>query len=356
MLNLAEYRTVVNGELSRQYASGMPIARQVDPFFAGLLAEMERFIARGGKRLRPYLLYLAYIGAGGTEETKILPIAAALEILHNFLLIHDDIIDRDLIRYGALNIQGAYLERLHADLQPAKAERHAAEIALLAGDVAHLLSSRAVLNAPLPAELLVKVMQIIHEATLSVAGGELIDSLLPLHLAELEADEARIMRIYTYKTASYTFELPIRLGVLLAGGNTVATERAITDCAQPLGIAYQLSDDLLGIFGNEAQTGKPADSDILEGRETLLRHFARKNLNGRSADILDRTYGNSQATAIDVAAVRQVLETEGIRADVERLRDSYFDQAEAALPQIGLNQEVSIQLGLLITDIRSRVS
>ena len=355
MLTLSEYRSEVNGELSRQYASAMPLARQVDPFFAGLLAEMERFIARGGKRLRPYLLYLAYVGSGGGQEVSLLPVAAALEILHNFLLIHDDIIDRDLVRYGSLNVQGTYLERLAADLNPAVAQRHAAEIALLAGDVAHLLSSRAVLNAAFPAELLLAAMRIIHDVTLSVAGGELIDSLLPLQLAELEASEERIMRVYVYKTASYTFELPMRLGFLLAG-KTEVPEASIAAFALPLGIGYQLSDDLLGIFGEQAETGKPADSDIREGRETLLRQFARKKLSGAAAETFDVTYGNPQASSIEINQIRQMLEAEGIRADVERLCTHYFNQADAALPALRLTNEAHGRMAELIRSIRSRTS
>jgi geranylgeranyl pyrophosphate synthase len=107
---------------------------------------METFILRGGKRLRPYMMYLAYKGFSGMQDESILPVTVSLELLHNFLLIHDDIIDQDTMRYGGKNISGVYKDYF-AELGDDEAKRNANNVALLAGDISHLMSSRVIIES-----------------------------------------------------------------------------------------------------------------------------------------------------------------------------------------------------------------
>lgn len=355
MLSISTYKDHVNQELLRQYTYWKPLAESVDPLFWNLLEEMERFIVRGGKRLRPYLLYVSYLGAGGDKEDDILPIAAGLEMLHNFLLIHDDILDRDVMRYGGPNIQGVYRSKLMKHFTPEQSTQFGEDIALIAGDVAHLLSSQSVLNSPLPAERKVEALKLIHHTTFRVAGGELVDVMLPFDLPDVSVTTDRVARLYSNKTAVYTFETPIRLGMILAG-RSEADMTPITPFAEALGIAYQIMDDLLGVFGTSEETGKPVDSDIKEGKRTLLYYFAHQMLPASEFIAFQEVYGNANATDDEIAKLKKQLEKHGVKTRVEEVRDTYFAQAKEHMPQLRLEATATAALNKLIDKIEQRTS
>jgi geranylgeranyl diphosphate synthase type II len=335
MKSLQEFKTTVTTEIEAILSRYETDAHSIDPVFADLVHDMKTFLTHGGKRLRAYFMYLAYVGFGGKDEEAIVPIAAALELLHGFLLIHDDVIDMDTVRYGMPNITGMYEHKL--SVLPHDRARHIAEsAAILAGDVAHIMSSQLVMNSSFSDAVKVAVSRCIFEATMRVAGGEHLDVMVSVDPQLAHITEERLLSMYYNKTASYTFELPLRVGALLAreamhGAAYETSHEAVQDTAhqadivniqkfaRAIGIAYQITDDILGVFGDAVETGKSNDSDIREGKRTLL--YA-KAMNVLPEDIRARfasLYGKAHATAEEIAEVRMILEQRGVRAEAQAL-------------------------------------
>ncbi|HSH31368.1 MAG TPA: polyprenyl synthetase family protein, partial [Candidatus Saccharimonadales bacterium] len=135
-LSLAEVRQEIDQRLEGLFEVKIKQAHGIDPLYGQMLERMALFIRRGGKRMRPYLTYLSYIGCGGSDTAAILDVAASQELYHNFLLIHDDIIDRDLMRYDGPNLSGLYMEKFQKELADLGEARHYADaMAMLAGDL-----------------------------------------------------------------------------------------------------------------------------------------------------------------------------------------------------------------------------
>lgn len=264
-----------------------------------------RLIKAGGKRLRPYLVAQAYSMYDGEEKLNILPVAAAHELLHLSMLVHDDIIDRDDIRYGILNVSGAYKQR-YKHIEVPDSNHHASSAALLAGDV--LLSSAydIILNSRLDASSKVIAAQQIARSVFAVVGGELLDMESVLY----ELESADPLMIAEYKTAVYSFVGPLQSGALLAG----APEE---DCVMlgnygiNLGMAFQLADDMLGVFGDAEITGKSVVSDIKEGKRTYLMQQAYRLATPEQLIVLDKYVGLQSITSEQAEIVRNILQESG---------------------------------------------
>lgn len=337
MYTLTEYKEIISAEIHAQLTHYRVQAAEIDPLFADLLEAMDVYTARGGKRFRPYLLYLAYVGGGGEDRKGIHQVGAALELIHTFLLIHDDIVDRDLERYGGLNIQGVYKEKFAHHFPENQAKQYGGDVALLAGDTAHLLSTRLITQADLTDTEKIAVLNSFTEVTLQVAGGELVDVLLSMNIPEVTADLERIIRVYTYKTAVYTVYLPLEVGLRLAGKKIDPI--LLKKIAIPLGIAFQLRDDLLGIFGETATTGKSADGDIREGKRTLLYAYALAK-SGKNRAEFEQLYGLAGLTKDQAERVRVIIKESGACAEIEQLITQHTQEAQQSLPEVGLTKVV----------------
>ncbi len=354
MKTLSEYKSIVNAEIEQQFSTLEVFTGEIDPLFTELVQTIKGYMSAGGKRFRPYLMYLAYKGAGGTNEDEIISVAAALELLHSFLLIHDDIIDNDYVRYGVQNVEGVYQQKF-ASLGTESAKRYASNVAILAGDITHVLSSQAIAKAELTPEVKALIFNVMLESTMKVAGGELVDVLVSTGLDDIEVTEERILRMYEHKTASYTFELPLRLGYLVAQ----QSEQYITEIKKlstALGIAYQLTDDLIGVFGNSAETGKSNDGDIREGKRTILYCKALHMLPADQKARFLKLYGNPHATDEDISEVRALFETYNIKKETELLRDTYTKDAQSWLNAIVSSEPAQLAFQNMIATLQSRTA
>lgn len=256
-------------------------AGKIDARYARLWQAIDVYLQAGGKRIRPYLMLLAYEAYGGEVTEGAIKVAAAWELLHACLLIHDDIIDRDLTRHGQPNIAGVYEKLYQADLGNETAH-YAASAALLAGDVVLAGAHQLVLESGMPAEDIVLVSRQLNDALFSVAGGELLDIEMNMQLVR----DANPLKVAKYKTAQYSFEFPLVCGALLADvpEADIARLRAVS---LHLGVAFQLTDDLLGVFGDEQVTGKSAHTDIREKKRTVLLQQAFTSLRAEEASRLE---------------------------------------------------------------------
>ena len=324
-----EVKSQVNQIIQQVIEQQKQRAEVIDVAYGQLWQEVGALIMAGGKRLRPYLNYLAYASFNGKNE-EIFTVAAAQEFLHFALLIHDDIIDRDTIRYGRKNIMGNY-EAIYAEAA-SDASHFASGAALMAGDLALSQAYTLINQTSFAADKKSEALRYLSASIFEVAGGELLDM-----EAAFQRSGADYFKIARYKTASYSFIYPLLTGAVLASAPTTALEH-LRHYGRDLGIAYQLSDDLLGLYGDEESIGKPVISDLREGKKTHLFELIQQSSNKADQSYFNRVWGNPEVTMEDVKRVRQIGLDTNAKDRVEKLMRDYAHQALKSLGQLKLSE------------------
>jgi geranylgeranyl diphosphate synthase type I len=272
---------------------------------------LREYVLRGGKRLRGALVVLGFEAAGGPPADA-LEASIGMELLHAYLLVHDDFMDRDEVRRGGPTV--------HAALGKATGSGHlGASLAVLLGSLCEAWALELVLSAPVPAPRALAAGRLLARAVQEVTVGQMQDLSAAVG-PQLTADA--VLAVQRMKTGSYSFELPLRLGAVLAGADAAVLE-ALERFARPLGQGFQIADDLLGTFGAPEVTGKPNASDLREGKRTLL--VARALAAAAPADSarLRAGLGKSDLSEAEAAELRSVLVRSGAaqscREEAERL-------------------------------------
>lgn len=297
----------VNAVLDKFFEQSIQNAAKIDPSYERLWRNLYSLIQSGGKRLRPKMTLMTYRAFGGDDISSIIPIAAAQELLHFALLIHDDVIDRDYIRYGVANIAGHYrLEYSQYLSSPGSLTHYAHSAAILGGDLMLSGAHQLIATSELSEKDKIKAQHLLSVGVFEVAGGELLDTELSFNPYK----NGDALKVATYKTASYSFVLPLLTGAHLAGANE-ERRNTLRQYAIALGIAYQLTDDLLSVFGDERQTGKSTVSDIIEGKRTYLVEMAFEAFTPADQATFMMTFGNSKATPPEIEAAKHLLESSG---------------------------------------------
>ncbi|WP_433685821.1 polyprenyl synthetase family protein [Nocardia sp. CA-119907] len=303
------------------------------PVFVQAADALELFVLRGGKRTRPAFAWTGWLGAGGDPTgpaaAAVLNAAAALELVQACALIHDDIIDssRTRRRFPTVHVD---FEQRHRDRGWAGDSEHfGTSVAILIGDLALAWADDMVHAAGLDAAGLARFAPVWALMRTEVLGGQLLD----IH-GESAGDESvtAALRINRYKTAAYTVERPLHLGAALADADPRLIE-AYRTFGTDIGIAFQLRDDLLGVFGDPAVTGKPSGDDLREGKRTVLVAEAlhRADATDPAAAALLRTSIGTDLTADQVEHLRGVITDLGAVDEVERRITELTEQGLAAL-------------------------
>lgn len=347
--NLASTVTYINGLLSDFLDAEYQHARQVDPAYEKLIATIKEYVLAGGKRLRPYLCMVSYMGYGGEKAADAAVMATAWELLHTAMLVHDDIIDRDTIRHGQLNITGKYQQE-YAKQSNKHAEHYANSSALLAGDLLISASHKIILQSQLPAEQKVKLLQYLNDVIFDVCGGELMDT--ETALFAINQTDAR--KIAQYKTASYSFEYPMISGAYLAGASEQELAK-IKVLGSKLGLAFQMIDDLLGVFGDKQATGKTTDGDIRERKHTVLVQQAYAKLSGADREELVALYDvSSDLSDSDIARVRQLLVDSGAREYITNEARKLTTESELLIDELAMSSAAKDILHALVAKLLKR--
>ena len=346
--DLHTVRVLVDDYITRFYAAEIARAETISPDYARLWRVLHDTYLAGGKRLRPYMVVLAYRACKGDPEGDVLSAAAALELLHCSMLIHDDIIDRDIIRHGKPNVAGQYRSVFAETLEPAKRNHLADSAALLGGDLLIMSAHRLLAESKLPAEKRLVALRLMNDAIFNVVGGELLDS----ESAIKEVADADSLTIARYKTAHYSFVTPFLMGASLAGASQ-STLVALTDYGDALGIAFQLADDLLGLFGDEEVTGKPATSDLREGRRTYLLQQAYRLASPVQRAELDGFIG-TQVTVSQLERARAIVRECGAYDATIAEITTYRNKAHAAITRAGFAPEFEAECVALIDRATAR--
>lgn len=278
-------------------------------------------VLRGGKRARPALLAAAFEACGGTGGGSAVAAAGgALELFQGYLLTHDDWMDGDDLRRGGPSVPALMRERFG---------KGGDAMSILAGDLLSAWSQRALLELDLPAPQVLGAARELSRAHEDVVHGQVLD----VHGGAREP--ADVYLVHALKTASYTVRAPVVMGARLAGASE-AQVAALTAFAEPLGVAFQLRDDVLGTFGDPAAMGKPARGDLRAGKQTALIVHALAE--PRAARVLREVLGRAEASDEDVAAAVRAVDDSGARRAVESAIDARVRQARGALERAQVDQ------------------
>ncbi len=311
------------------------IEEQKDPFNKRVLEDVLRFVKAGGKRVRPTLVVAGYLGAGKNGDERVVKASISYELLHAYLLIHDDIIDRDEKRRGQPTVWKSLMDHYVGD----GLERHDAEsIAICAGDIANEYSTLSLIEAGFSPEITVRAVRELREIAERTGYGQVLDVSLEMLPIE-KVREEDVLRVHELKTAKYTIEGPLHLGATLAGAPKEVFE-AYSNYAIPVGIAFQLQDDIIGVFGDEKKTGKPVGSDIREGKRTLLIVKAYERATPEQRKVLDAIVGRESATPEEIDMVKEIIVETGSLDYSRDLMEQLMDQGVSSLDNAPIDEAI----------------
>ncbi|MEZ4227686.1 MAG: polyprenyl synthetase family protein [Polyangiaceae bacterium] len=319
---LGSLKRDVEARLEQVFASELERARRLGDDPSDMVLACRDLCLRGGKRLRPGLVLAGFRAATASEDiSQALEVGVALELVQAYFLIHDDWMDRDPVRRGGPSVHAQLSRRF-------RSEHLGAASAILAGDFAAALAQRLVASLKVPARG--------QSEFLTTFASMQVDAILGQQL-DLMSRGADPEITYSLKTASYTVQGPLLLGALL-GGARANTLEALRAFSTPAGVAFQLRDDLLGVFGAPEETGKPAGNDLTAGKRTPLVLAGFRRARGKGHRLLKRVHGNTQASPADVSRAIEVLEKCGAREVVEQRIGELEAEARAALETGGLRR------------------
>jgi geranylgeranyl diphosphate synthase type I len=292
-------------------------ARSLEPLGAdaGRLVSSARASVSGGKRLRAAFCFWGFRAASAevTDEPALVRAAAALELLHASALVHDDYMDSSDTRRGRPATHKAF-EALHREQEwSGSAEQYGAAAAILLGDLLLVWSDELLRHCGLPHAVIHRALDFFDTSRTEVITGQFLDVSVQARAA---SDVEQAMRVLRYKSAKYSVERPLHVGAALAGADDDVI-RALSGFGLPLGEAFQLRDDLLGVYGDPAVTGKPAGDDLTEGKRTVLVALALQRAPAADAKLLDDALG-SPLTGAEVEDLRRIISASGADAEVER--------------------------------------
>src|SRR5579859_7872287 len=335
--DLARLRTRVGGALDEFIARQRRDLAAIDPDLLSCADAIADLLA-GGKRLRAAFCYWGWRACGGADCREIVAAAASLELLHASALVHDDVIDASDTRRGGPAAHRRFAARHAAAGWHGSADAFGAGAAILIGDLLLAWTDEMLRASGLGPVAVWRGLRELDAMRTEVFAGQFLD-LVAQASGRSSVDSA--LRVVTYKSAKYTVERPLHLGAALA--TAAAAVDATGDAAEqdarlaltcygiPVGIAFQLRDDILGVFGDPGRTGKPVIDDLREGKRTVMVAIASERADPQQAAVLDRAIGNRELTGAGAEQVRAIITRTGALAECEAMIDANVKRALAAL-------------------------
>lgn len=338
----------LDGFLAEQAARLAPLG----PDATRLLTE-ARTCVRGGKRLRAAFCYWGYrafrVPAEESEERALVRVCASLELLHASALVHDDLMDASDTRRGRPATHRAFAEAYREARWSGNAQQYGAAAAILLGDLLLSWADELLRRCGLPLDRVSRALDVFDLCRSEVITGQFLDvSAQARGVADVDA----AMTVLRYKSAKYSVERPLHIGAALAGA-TPDQVRGLAAFGLPLGEAFQLRDDLLGVFGDPATTGKPAGDDLAEGKRTVLVALALDAAPPDQAAELDAALG----TPLDeegVVRLRGIIDASGAHAQVEGVIGALASRALEALEHADVDARARAVLRTLATAATDR--
>ncbi|HSW88465.1 MAG TPA: polyprenyl synthetase family protein [Candidatus Saccharimonadales bacterium] len=315
---------------------------KVNSWGSDINKNLSPFILQG-KMIRGSLVLFIFEAYTGKITEEAIKIAAAIELFHSSLLIHDDIMDNDRIRRGNQTIFAQY-QSLAENKKFSNVHHFGESMGICVGDIGFFLGFQ-----------LMSTIQ--NQAISSLCMNEMI----AVGLAQMQdvysgytnddVTESDIEQVYLYKTGRYTFSLPMMMGALLAGQKDNSN---LEKLGEYIGLIFQHTDDALNLFGNEQITGKPEGSDIRENKKTLYRLYLYEKASGTEKQRLKTIFGNQEITSLDIAFVRERMQTLGIQEIMNEKMNMLQKQAKDHIIQLQISKEYQKALKQLIDQIIER--
>jgi geranylgeranyl diphosphate synthase type I len=293
-------------------------AAAIDPAFGAAAGELCAFVLGGGKRIRPTIAWWGWRGAGGDPDGPDVPAVlcaiGALELIQACALVHDDLMDASATRRGRPTVHVEFARR-HADAAwRGRPARFGAAAAILLGDLALVWADDMLRGTNLPADAAARAVTPWEAMRTEVLGGQYLDVFVQ---STGDTSARAALQVNRYKTAAYTVERPLHLGAAIAGAHPdlIACYRRF---GADIGVAFQLRDDLLGVFGDPAVTGKPAGDDLREGKRTLLLALALERATPAAVTVIEQAVGDPELSDDALDRVRDLLAELGAVQAVEQ--------------------------------------
>jgi geranylgeranyl pyrophosphate synthase len=317
--------------------------------FAFMLSQLESVLLEGGKWHRPAVAELAYRISGGTNLDQVRPTFLALELMHRYLLIHDDIIDRDLVRHNQPTLEGLFSKRFSSTYKDKKDVIYSQGMAMVGGDVVNALVYDWLAGLKLPERTIILLVRAMSRMLLETAAGwqmQTEQNYLPI----LKVSEADYLAGLTLVSAQYSMVWPLRIGQLLAdAASWNHYDQNLEAYGLHCGIAFQLSDDVLGMFGDHKRTGKPVGHDYREGKKTLLVLRAYEKADMQTKAWFDETLGNASDKMINRA--QELIISLGALEDVSELITKEVELAKSALTKLTSDDKDGVRLLLELAEL-----
>ncbi len=341
------YRPDVSGRMETFLASQLKSASGGPAWKADVIRRLNRFV-RGGKLLRSSLVCYSY-RLFEQEQSDSLPgaildVAIATELLHAALLIHDDIIDDDDVRRGQPAIHRQYSDLMQK--RPAAADHFGTSMALCAGDMVLSMSFGLLAGADsIRPGTVGKLNNLFADTLVTTAAGQMQD--INLGALANRPDKRQIYEVMRAKTAMYSVALPLIAGAITAGQPS-ALYRQLQGLGLIIGTIFQIRDDELGVYAKTETTGKPVGSDIREGKKTLLHYYVWRAASPQEQERLSNAFGNPDASASDIAAVRKIMTRHQVRKHLQLDVDTLERRARQHIDRIAMDRAAKQELCRLV--------
>ncbi|MFT4245072.1 MAG: polyprenyl synthetase family protein [Micrococcaceae bacterium] len=354
MLSSKNYIKAVNDYLTDFIEEKITVARQISNEAAELCQHIYE-VAKGGKRTRAQLNYLGYLVANGKNEDLSIKIGTAIELFQTSALIHDDIIDSSDTRRGIDTIHYSYSNNHQAQGYSGNNKDYGMAAGIIAGDICMQWSEEIFSQAIVKSPQNIAARKNFETMRLEVMAGQFMDIHEEVDFNtnhELTPHE-RAFRVLTYKSAKYSVEHPLTIGATLGGADTELLSK-LSAFGLPTGQAFQLRDDVLGVFGDPTITGKPAGDDLKEGKRTTLIAYAIENSDVDTTNYLNAKLGSTELTKAEVAMLQEIIKASGALAKTEEMITNLTDTAIKELAALKINAELKAELEKLAHTLTQR--
>ncbi|MET1159909.1 MAG: polyprenyl synthetase family protein [Thermoprotei archaeon] len=327
-------RKLVSENATRIFAEVVDEARNISSILEEVPNVAKDFTLRGGKRLRALLILLGYWSRKwGLPVEGIKPLLAGIEFLQSYLLVHDDIMDRDELRRGGPTVHVVFRNKCIEDKLLGDCEHYGISQAIIVGDYLESLAVYMFSKLNLPSNTFARLIERYAKGLRIVSYGQYLDVLLAQKpLQRVSVDD--VLLVHKLKTASYTVELPLHLGALASNMYSPELLNELSAYAIPAGIAFQLKDDILGLYGDPSITGKPAGSDVREKKKTVLIVKAYELADEDDRRFLEEIYNTrkpDEITSEDIERVREIVKNTGSYDYTLKLMKRKAEEARNAL-------------------------
>ncbi len=304
---LSIYQELITRELKIFFEKEIQIAAAISPHAKLMVERLQEFTLRGGKRIRPILVIIGFQTCNSDVPLdKILPVAISMELMQSFFLIHDDIIDEDILRRGKIAFHQFYAT--NNTYCNARHNVHFGEsMGIVGGDIAAFLGTKLITESNFSQETRLAALKLFQEEVVKTCWGEMLDVLA----SQQKFSEQELTQILDLKTAGYSFETPLQLGRILAKKSSEEKDTLVHNVSIHLGRAFQLHDDILSIFGTEETIGKSIGNDIKEGKRTLLLLKTLENASKEQQVFIEHCLGKNNIQLEDVLRIREIMRTTG---------------------------------------------